>query len=369
MDPICDSSRPIPLTQVVSRRWVILAGVILSAFGGVFSSTPLQAEEGASVLATGLVNPRGFDFTADGSLDVAIAGAANMDAGVARLFNGCATPLVTGMPSYRIVFGAPTGVADVAVLNDERYLLLAGGDTNRGNTPNGLYRYDDAGNIELVANISAFIRDHPVAEKPRDFDTDGQPHALLPMEDGFWATEGNSNQLLRLGLDGSVTRVADLSAGHPIPTGIAPAPDGGAYVGFFTGIPYIEGASRVMHISADGSMRDVWTGLSLVTALAVDSDGSLYALEMATDFDGNNPDSIRPGTGRVVRQSGPDSSEEVITGLTYPIAMAFGPDSALYVATPGFASDNGEGEILRFDLAADMPITTPVDLPLPAPCP
>ena len=41
---------------------------------------------------------------------------------------------------------------------------------------------------------------------------------------------------------------------------------------------------------------------------AASGDGSLYALEMATDFDGNDPDSIRPGTCRVVRQSGPDSS-------------------------------------------------------------
>ena len=91
-------------------------------------------------------------------------------------------------------------------------------------TPNGLYRLDGAGGAELLADISAFIREHPVAEKPRDFDTDGQPYAMLAMGDAFWVTEGNSNQVLRVGLDGTVARVADLSQGHPIPTGIAPAP-------------------------------------------------------------------------------------------------------------------------------------------------
>lgn len=340
------------------RRLVVIVILFMISPIPLFISSPLQAQEAAATVTSGLVNPRGIAFAADGSLDVAVGGTGDMDAGVARIVDGCPRPIVIGMPTYRIVFNAPTGVADVAILDDQRYLLLSGGDIDRGDAPNGLYRYDDSGNTQLVANVSAFIRDNPVAEKPGDFDTDGQPYALLPMGDAFWATEGNSNQLLRLGLDGAVTRVVDLSAGHPIPTGMAPAPDGGAYVGFLTKIPYAEGGARVVQISPEGAQREVWTGLSLVTALAVDGNGTLYALEMATDFDGNDPDSIRPGTGRVVRQTGPDTFEEVITGLTFPIAMEFGPDGALYVATPGFSADNGEGTIVRFDTsnAADAPI-------------
>jgi hypothetical protein len=329
----------------------------------LFVGQPVQADEQLTIVASGLVNPRGFAFDEDGELTVAVAGTANMDAGVVKIADGCPAPVVTGLPSYRIVFSAPTGVADVANLDGEHYFLLAGGDIDRGNTPNGLYRYDDRGEIQLVADVSTYIRDNPVAAKPRDFDTDGQPYALLAVGDAFWATEGNSNQLLRLGLDGSITRIADLSAGHPIPTGIAPAPDGGAYVSFLTPIPYTEGASRVIHVTPEGAMHDVWTGLSLVTALAVDSDGRLYALEMATGFSPDDPGSIRPATGRVVRQAGPDTSEEVITGLTFPIAMEFGTDGALYVSTPGFGADNGEGEIVRFviDNEADATISMPTD--------
>src|SRR5262249_19830986 len=161
------------------------------------------------------------------------------------------------------------------------YALLAGGANDLSGPHNGLYRLDGHGGATLVADVSVFIRDHPVAERPKDYGAAGQPYALLPMGDAFWATEGNSNQVLRLGLDGSVTRVADLSHGHPVPTGIAPAPGGGADVAFFTHAPYAEGAAKVVTVAADGTVADAWTGLTLVTGLAVGPDGALYALEMA----------------------------------------------------------------------------------------
>jgi hypothetical protein len=188
------------------------------------------------------------------------------------------------------------------------------------------------------------------------------------MGDAFWATEGNSNQVLRLGLDGSVTRVADLSHGHPVPTGIAPAP-GGADVAFFTHAPYAEGTASVVTVAADGTIAETWTGLTLVTGLAVGPDGALYALEMATGIDPKDPKSIRSGTGKVVRRTGSTTAVDVVTGLALPAAMHFGPDGALYVAGPAFGADDGQGTILRIDLAAGEPVAVPVTpMPLPA-CP
>ena len=319
-------------------------------------------------LPTGSGNPRGFTFTPDGTLVVALAGQPELHAQVVRIEDGCPVVITDGLPAYQIVFGAITlGLADVAYLDGELYALLSGGDTDRGDTPNGLYRLDDAGGTELVADISAFIREHPVAEKPRDYDSDGQPYALLALGDAFWVTEGNSNQLLRVGLDGTVARVADLSQGHPIPTGIAPAPGGGAYVAFFTAAPHAEGSARVAAVAPDGAVTDVWTGLTLVTALAVGQDGTLNALEMATGH-GDDPDAIAPGTGRVVRMTGPDTAEPVVTGLALPIAMDFGPDGALFVAGPTFGADEGQGTILRVDLSGEQPIAVPPELPVGAAC-
>ncbi len=371
------------LAASTSRRQVIkaltrsVAGGLLVPFGARHSvalttqtdrrrsATPASATPGATravaIVATGLTNPRGFAFAPDGSLTVAIAGRPGPNAGVARIEGGCPSLIAEGFPAYRIAFGGVTGVADVAYLGDQLYALVSGGDIDGGSLPNGLYRLDGTGRAELVANISAFIRDNPVVEKPGDYDTDGQPYAMLAMDDAFWVTEGNSNQLLRVGLDGTVSRVADLSQGHPIPTGIAPSAGGGAYVAYFSHAPYEEGGAKVVAVERNGTVSDVWTGLTLVTALAIGPDGELYALEMATGH-GDDPQGIAPGTGRVVRMVSPDTGEPVVTGLALPSAMDFGRDGALYVSSPAFGADEAQGTILRIELSAGKPVRIPTDL-------
>jgi hypothetical protein len=71
--------------------------------------------------------------------------------------------------------------------------------------------------------------------------------------------------------------VADLSAGHLVPTGIAVDPDGGAYVGFEPSAPFPDGASKIVHVAEDGTMTDAWTGLTTMTDIAMGPDGALPA--------------------------------------------------------------------------------------------
>jgi len=321
-----------------------------------------------SIVARGLANPRGFAFDPEGVLHVAVAGGLGSNAGVVAIEDGCPRAVASGFPNARVAFGV-SGVADVGFHDGQAYALYAGGDIDRGGPPNGLYRLDGAGGMELVADISGFIRDNPVAERPGDYDTDGQPYALLPVGDGFLATEGNSNQVLRLGLDGTVERIADLSRGHPIPTGIAPAPGGSAYVALFGHAPYAEGAGRVIEIAPDGSVSEVWTGLTLPTALALGPDGALYAAQMATGIDPDDPASIAPGTGSIVRRNAAGTVETVVTALSFPVAMKFGPDGALYVASPAFGADDGQGTVTRVDLAAGTQVVAPTDGAESPPCP
>ncbi len=350
-----------------ARRSTFAITAVLVLFGASMAipvaasqATPGATPEsgGVTIVAAGLVNPRGFTFDGDGSILVALGGRGDLTAQVARIDPaGCPEIVLDGYPTARVAFGAIAGFADVAVLKGETYALLAGGDIDRDFAVNGLYRLDGDGEATLLADLSSFIRDNPVAEIPGDYDTDGQPYDLLPLEDGsgFWVSEGNSNQLFRVGLDGTIVRVADLSAGHPIPTGLAPGPDDGVYVALFTAAPYAEGTAKVIFVSPDGDVRDVWTGLTMPTALAIGPDGSLYATEMATGH-GEDPDLIGPGTGRIVRQTGPDSLEPVATGLTFPAAMTIGPDGAFYVASPTFGADDGTGTITRVALADGAPV-------------
>jgi glucose/arabinose dehydrogenase len=150
--------------------------------------------------------------------------------------------------------------------------------------------------------------------------------------------------------DGTVARIADLSDPHDIPTGIALAPDGGVYVGYLTQFPYSDGTSYVDRIGPDGTRTKVWTGLTGVTALTVGPDGVLYAAEISTN---NTQETVgQPGTGRIVRQTGPDSLEPVVTGLNGPVGVDFGPDGALYVSSPAIGAENGTGVVHRIALAA-----------------
>jgi plastocyanin len=111
-------------------------------------------------------------------------------------------------------------------------------------------------------------------------------------------------------------------------------------------------------VAPDGTVTDAWTGLTAGTDLAMGPDGLLYAAEMAT---GNldEPPYLNPGTGRIVRQTGPESLEPVVVDADYPVYLGFGPDGALYLTYPAFGPESGEGQgaLLRIDLSADLPVS------------
>jgi hypothetical protein len=57
----------------------------------------------------------------------------------------------------------------------------------------------------------------------------------------------------------------------------------------------------------------------MVTGIAVEPDGTLYAAEMATGDPANMVEpQFQPFTGRAVRQTGLDSLEEVATDMLFP---------------------------------------------------
>jgi hypothetical protein len=55
-------------------------------------------------------------------------------------------------------------------------------------------------------------------------------------------------------------------------------------------------------------------------------------------------------TGRILRQTGPESAEEIAVGLDMPVAARIGPDGALYVSTPAFGGDEDAGQVIRIEL-------------------
>jgi len=350
---------------------VTLLALLAAPVAAQESSPVASPTAGApSAVASGLINPRGFLWTDDGTLYVAQAGTGGTSLGtpevgpplgpfhggssasVVRIEDACPVLVAGELPSVVFTTGEVLGAEDLAVLGGQLYASVDGGGESHGNPsqPAGVYRILANGSTELVADLSAWVRANPVANLPPDHDPDAAGFSLVadPTANSFWVDDPNSGQILNVALDGTVTRVVDISTPHRVPTGLAVAPQGGVYVGFLTPVPYPDGASSVVHVAPDGTVTEVWTGLTAVTGVAVGPDGTLYASELST---GNleEPPFAVAGSGRIVHQTGPDSSEDVATGLMFPIGLAFGPDEDLYVSMPAFGADNGGGTISRIN--------------------
>jgi hypothetical protein len=246
------------------------------------------------------------------------------------------------------------GAMDVAILGDQMYALVGGGGAIHGNpdTPSGVYVVRADGTTTLLADLGTWVDEHPVAQAPWEgVPNNGSFFEMAPVGDALWVVEAVNGQVLQVTPGGDITRIADLSADHPVPTGIAAAPDGGAYVGYLTPAPYTEGSAKVVHVAPDGTVTDAWTGLTTITGVAVGPDDTLYVAEMSSQLTDAEPFLVAD-SGRILRQTGPDAGEVVASGLAYPVSLGFGPDGALYVSVPAFGADEGTGEILRLEVLA-----------------
>jgi plastocyanin len=370
--------------MISSIRWwrgVVAVGAVTLVFGASAASatTPPAEPSQPTPVASSLTNPRGFTWNEDGQLVVAMAGSGGESpptedtptnaiigpfaggttgAVVSIDASGCPAALVTGLASSLTATGEVLGAEDVAYLDGDLYIGVDGGGAGHGNAdvPSGVYRMADDGSAELVADLSAWTRDNPVAAIPGDFDPDAGGYSLVvePESGTLWVDDPNSGQILSVATDGTISRVVDLSDPHKVPTRLALDPAGGVYVGTLTPVPFADGTAEVIHVATDGTAETVWTGLTTVADIAVGDDGTLYALELST---GNTaePPFLTPGSGRIVRQTGPDTAEPVAEGLMLPIAMELGPDGAFYVSTPAIGANDGTGAIVRIDPAGGAP--------------
>jgi hypothetical protein len=361
----------------LARSTSLIASIVLISVtypAAAQEATPGE-QESVTTVASGLTNPRGFTWGPDGTLYVALAGTggdtpATIDgteigvfggpsSSVVTIEDGCGAPFVEGIPSgdWRDA-GWIWGAHDVAFLDDQLYILSAGGGIDFGNPddPTGVLRVEEDGSTTMIADLSTWSTENPPAFVPPDYNPSG---SFFDMEVGngvLWLTEAVGGRIVTVRPDGTVTLVADVSEGHPVPTGMTIAPDGGVYVGFLTAIPYPDGTSKVIHVAEDGTVTDHWTGLTAVTDLVLGPDDTLYAAELAT---GNTaePPFLTPNSGRIVRMTGPDTLEEVVIDIDAPTYLGFGSDDALYLSLPAYAPDAGvgHGEILRIDITGDSP--------------
>lgn len=355
---------------------VVLLFAVSHAFVMPVSTVRAQDAPPVTVASGGLVNPRGFTFNGAGQLIVAERGTGGETAGtlsleppvgpiaggstgsVSLVADGCPNPLASGLPSARNALGDTFGPSAVAAIGDRVFVLVSGGGEENGNPEQPVGIYELGGEAPtLLADLGAWYLENDVRADPVVIGG-GNWIAMIatPSGDGLLVVESSAGYVLRVDLVGSIEVAADLTALNAAPSSIATGPDGAVFVGLMTQEPYATGGASVVRLGDGGEAETVWTGLTLVTGVAVDASGVLYASQLSDVRD--RAPFLTPGTGSVVRQTGSDTSETVVNLLNFPGALGFGPDGGLYVSLPTIGSDAGTGTVLRIDTSAPLPIET-----------
>ena len=372
--------------RYLSMTFLLAATMVELAPVGAVAQTPSTF----TVVASKLEAPRGLRFGPDGELYVAEAGTGGtnstgtaceqvpgpvgpytggLNARISKIASdGTRTTVASGFPSTQDAMGDLIGVADVAFIGNTLYALVSGGGCSHGNPgiSTGIARVNrNTGKWSLIADIGAFLKTHPAQfESADDFEPDGTLYSMIVVDGLLVTVEPNHGQVFAINPNGGkIFQVIDISAseGHIVPTAIAQWHDS-LYLGNLNLFPIDPQWARVLTLSKGNSLtedlapgfdvgrplaRIVNSKAGFTTILALDfgPDGLLYALELS---DAAGFPTL--GAGKVVRVKHSGEIEEVITGLSVPAGMTFGPDGRLYVSNFG-AAPAGAGTILRFDIA------------------
>jgi hypothetical protein len=362
----------------------ILLPVVGVAVSIAPQALPAQLSANAVVVASGLQAPRGLRFGPDGDLYVAEAGTGGtndttgqcdqvvppvgpykggMNARISKFDrNWNRTTVASGLPSAQNAIADYIGVGDVQFLNGTLYALIAGGGCSHGNLqPAGVVAVNMfTGNWRYVADISAFLRANPVQyPNPADFEPDGTMYSMAVANGDLHALEPNAGELLRIDpYSGRVTRDIDVSAsqGHIVPTSVI-YNNGSFLLGNLNLFPIEPNTSRVMTLSLLSSPNFATPGLNVpgpyyissskagfatIVGMAIGPNGLLYVLQLSP---GTPYDYPAPGAGKVTRVNRDGSLTDVVTGLSVPTAMTFGPAGKLYISNWG-AAGPGAGQIV-----------------------
>lgn len=341
---------------------------------GAQPGPPPPLPDNVQVIASGLLNPRGFTWGPDGSIYVAEAGSppagyvpsggpppaatapvVNNNGRISRIApDGTRTTVVDGLPVAVGPIGDTIGPASVAFIGNQLYAIISAGPAHgHPEFAGGVYRVNSDGTLELVVDTDTWTVDNPPVECAH-CDTPGDersnPYDVLAVGGRLYYTDGNKdlvNVVNPAAPDGSrISRLADLSpGGHKVLTGMALAPDGSLYVANLTPAPFLAGGGAVRRVSMSGSVTEVAGGLSAATGVALSPGGGLYVAQIASPLP-QPPFLVPPGS---VVARGKEGWGPVAAPLMFPTILRWGPDG-LYGTNFSVAGNGGEGSLIKINL-------------------
>lgn len=277
--------------QTITRRHI---APWAAALAPLLLPATAHAQKGFTTVASGLNNPHGLTFGADGSLYIAEAGTGgsgpSLPSGdgsivsygatgsVTRLLGGTQTRILTGLPSLGDQTTSPTPGAGATGLQDLAFgkdgslygVIGLGADTSLQTTagPNfaTLVKFNTTNNsFEKIADLGAYESQN----NPDGTTKDSNPYSLAVLSDGSFAVaDAGANDVAGISADGKTlstlgvlpTQPTPFKFGPPriqaVPTGLVVGPDGMLYVGELTGFPYpVGGGQRVPAGPEDGHIN------------------------------------------------------------------------------------------------------------------
>lgn len=351
-----------------SRSW---AGAFLATavVGGLTamaipsqSQAATQDASAATVIASGLKNPRDVAIQPDGSILVAESGSGPATActepgsqclgftgSIYKVKGSVKGRVVTGLPSKMIVrddgSNVIAGANHVELVGNNTYRVtysLSGTAATRTELGTG------AGPLGTLAiakgQILGDLTTHESNLNPDGSEVLSNPQRSVQFGADFLVTDAAGNTLLRVSPDGTVKtefvfpKNGDAEA---VPTGIVKGADGAYYISDMSGIR--KGLGRIWRWVPGSDPTVFTTGLTGVIDLAVQPDGNLVALSYATG------DTVsQPNTGaltRINRTTGALTPISTGTTLNLPTGLDIASNGDMYVTNDTLTTG---GQLLKF---------------------
>jgi hypothetical protein len=372
------------------KRWLALAVAVAAVAATALvprltqAQAPAPAPTAGSKVGSGLVNPRGFKMGPDGMLYIAEAGNGGTTeftaADGSKMLNGFSgriskmdpatgerTTVADKLPSNASPPeggdpGDSVGPADVAFIGDQLYYVQTHGGADWGfpDTPTGVYKVKSDGTTQLIADIGAFNKANPVTPikngTQQDIEPGGNPYSMIARGNSFYVSDGNMNQVMKVDLDGTITRIADFPT-HIVTTGIAGGASGPLYVSTLGAFPFSPEDGRVYQVGVPtGALTELARGQQFLSAVAIGNSGQLYALQLIK-FDEATETPVF-GSGTIFKVNADGTMTPLVTGFTGATAMIIVNDTA-YVADFGVFGDGTIWKVPGLSQLSALPVAPP----------